>query len=137
MATTIDLSTREKILEALAAKAIDLVRAQKALEDLDKRKLRLEVSDKGCVSLYGVRQFPCSYYVEEWEVILSQAAEIRKFCADNAVLCKERSDENKVVKAIAKQELGITAKVEKPKTMEEKVAAAKAELEAQRRKRGS
>jgi hypothetical protein len=39
------------------------------------------VSEKGGVSLYGIRRFPVTFYVEEWERILGMADEIRSFIA--------------------------------------------------------
>jgi len=48
------------------------------------RELRLQVSQKGGVSLYGIRRFPITFYADEWERILGQADEIRAFLAAHA-----------------------------------------------------
>jgi hypothetical protein len=37
------------------------------------------VSEKGGASLYGIRRFPITFYVEEWNRILDMAPEIRSF----------------------------------------------------------
>ncbi|HXV37459.1 MAG TPA: hypothetical protein VEC18_09935 [Myxococcota bacterium] len=48
------------------------------------RERRLQVSQKGGVSLYGVRRFPITFYADEWETILGMADEIRDFVARNS-----------------------------------------------------
>ena len=45
--------------------------------------LRLQVSQKGAVSLYGIRRFPITFYADEWETLLGMADEIRDFIRDN------------------------------------------------------
>ncbi len=49
-----------------------------------KKAIRLQVSQKGGVSLYGIRRFPITFYVEEWEKILGMSEEIREFMASHA-----------------------------------------------------
>ncbi len=43
------------------------------------RELRLQVSQKGAVSLYGIRRFPITFYADEWDTMLGMADEIRTF----------------------------------------------------------
>jgi hypothetical protein len=43
------------------------------------RAVYLKVSEKGGASLYGIRRFPITFYVEEWNRILDMAPEIRSF----------------------------------------------------------
>ena len=31
------------------------------------REMRLQVSQKGAVSLYGIRRFPITFYADEWD----------------------------------------------------------------------
>jgi hypothetical protein len=46
--------------------------------------LSAKVSEKGAVSVYGVRQrFPITYYADEWEVILNAGPKIRAFIKAN------------------------------------------------------
>jgi hypothetical protein len=46
--------------------------------------LRLKVSEKGAVSLYGISaRFPATYYAGQWERIIAFAPQITKFIADN------------------------------------------------------
>jgi hypothetical protein len=63
---------------------IERLRAENvALKERGSKNLRLQVSAKGGVSLYGVRRFPVTFYLEEWEKILGMANEIRTFIGDN------------------------------------------------------
>lgn len=43
------------------------------------RAVYLKVSEKGGASLYGIRRFPITFYVEEWKRILDMEPEIRSF----------------------------------------------------------
>lgn len=66
-------------------KELERLRAEnEALKSRDRRGLRLQVSEKGGVSLYGVRRFPVTFYKEEWERILGMAEEIRAFMQEHA-----------------------------------------------------
>ena len=47
------------------------------------RAVYLKVSQKGGASLYGIRRFPVTFYLEEWNRILDMADTIRKFLTDN------------------------------------------------------
>ncbi len=62
---------------------------EQLLEEIERLKasqrstLRLKVSEKGAVSLYGLGRFPISCYAQQWERILDMADEIRAFIAAN------------------------------------------------------
>ncbi len=43
------------------------------------RAVYLKVSQKGGASLYGIRRFPITFYLEEWLRILDMEREIRAF----------------------------------------------------------
>ena len=43
----------------------------------------LKVSAKGGVSLYGIRRFPITFYLEEWNRILEMSEEIRTFLREH------------------------------------------------------
>jgi hypothetical protein len=62
-----------------------------ALKAKERRGVRLQVSEKGGVSLYGMRRFPVTFYREEWERILDMADEIRAFIRENAAKLKTKS----------------------------------------------
>lgn len=61
------------------------------LKARDRRGMRLQVSEKGGVSLYGLRRFPVTFYKEEWERILGMAEEIRAFMQEHASELKTKS----------------------------------------------
>ena len=55
-------------------------------QQVDERKpgqLRLKVSEKGGLSIYGLGRFPVTLYKEQWMRLLDQADEIRQFLKDN------------------------------------------------------
>jgi hypothetical protein len=71
---------------------VERLRAENAaLKERSSTNLRLQVSAKGGVSLYGVRRFPVTFYVEEWERILGMADEIRSFLRDNEGALKRKN----------------------------------------------
>ncbi len=45
--------------------------------------VRLKVSEKGAVSVYGMGRFPVTLYKEQWLRLLGMADEIRAFIAAN------------------------------------------------------
>lgn len=70
---------------------IERLRAEnEALKSRSARDLRLQVSEKGGVSLYGIRRFPVTFYRDEWVRILDMADEIRAFLRENEAQLKKR-----------------------------------------------
>ena len=63
-----------------------------ALKASQQKGLRLQVSAKGGVSLYGIRRFPVTFYLEEWELILGMADDIKSFMAENRAGLKRKGD---------------------------------------------
>ena len=62
--------------------AQELARLRKENEELKEKaakKTGLKVSQKGAVSLYGMRRFPITFYKSEWLEILNKADEIKAF----------------------------------------------------------
>jgi hypothetical protein len=45
--------------------------------------IRMKVSEKGAVSVYGMGRFPVTLYKEQWIRLLDMADEIRAFIAAN------------------------------------------------------
>jgi len=55
-------------------------------EQAEERKpgqLRLKVSEKGGLSVYGLGRFPVTLYKEQWTKLLDNVEEIKKFLQDN------------------------------------------------------
>lgn len=47
-------------------------------------KLRLKVSDKGALSVYGLGRFPVTLYRGQWERLAEAMPQIMQFIADNS-----------------------------------------------------
>ena len=54
--------------------------------------LRLKVSEKGAVSVYGMGKFPVTLYKEQWLRLLDIGDEIRAFIAANDAQLKSKQD---------------------------------------------
>ena len=54
--------------------------------------LRLKVSEKGAVSVYGLGRFPVTLYKEQWTKLLSMAEEIRAFIKENDARLKAKPE---------------------------------------------
>jgi hypothetical protein len=52
--------------------------------------LRLKVSEKGALSVYGMGRFPVTLYKEQWLKLLGMADEIRAFIAANDAQLKAK-----------------------------------------------
>ncbi|HET9685683.1 MAG TPA: hypothetical protein VFP79_00750 [Pseudolabrys sp.] len=52
--------------------------------------MRLKVSDKGGVSVYGLGRFPVTLYKEQWLRLLDMADQIRAFIVDNDAELKSK-----------------------------------------------
>jgi len=54
-------------------------------EQVDRKpgQLRLKVSEKGGLSIYGLGRFPVTLYKEQWGRLLDHVEEIKTFLKDN------------------------------------------------------
>jgi hypothetical protein len=52
--------------------------------------VRMKVSEKGAVTVYGMGRFPVTLYKEQWLKLLDMSAEIREFIAANATRLKTK-----------------------------------------------
>ena len=63
---------------------LDRLRSENAaLKKGASSNIRMKVSEKGAVSVYGMGRFPITLYKEQWLKLLDMAAEIRAFIAAN------------------------------------------------------
>ena len=72
--------------ETTEQKLARLEAENKALKDQVERKpglLRLKVSEKGGLSVYGLGRFPVTLYKEQWSRLLDHAEEIKSFLKEN------------------------------------------------------
>ena len=52
--------------------------------------IRLQVSEKGAVSVYGLRRSPVTLYKEQWLKLLDRSSDIRAFIAANKAQLKAK-----------------------------------------------
>lgn len=80
--------------ETAEQKLARLEAENKALrEQVEQRKpgqLRLKVSEKGGLSVYGLGRFPVTLYKEQWIRLLDHADEIKSFLKENDPLLKAK-----------------------------------------------
>ena len=73
--------------ESSEEKLARLEAENKALKDqIEQRKpgqLRLKISEKGGLSVYGLGRFPVTLYKEQWKRLLEHAEEIKSFLEQN------------------------------------------------------
>ncbi len=72
-------------VERLRAKVAEIDRKKKA-------RIQLKVSQKGALSLYGLRRFPVTLYADEWEEVLERSDEIRSFIAEHPAELKRKEE---------------------------------------------
>jgi len=76
--------------EDLKAELERLRRENAALKRNASSGIRLKVSEKGAVSVYGMGRFPVTLYKEQWIKLLDMAAEIRAFISANEAQLKAK-----------------------------------------------
>jgi len=69
--------------EDLKQQIADLKAQLESKKAAEKKSVYLKVSQKGAVSLYGIRRFPITFYLEEWNRILGMEGEIRAFLTEH------------------------------------------------------
>ena len=52
--------------------------------------VRMKVSEKGALSIYGMGRFPVTLYKEQWLKLLDMASDIRAFIAANEAQLKTK-----------------------------------------------
>jgi hypothetical protein len=67
-----------------------LRRESEALKKGPSDGIRMKVSEKGGVSVYGMGRFPVTLYKEQWLKLLDMSDEIRAFIAENEARLKAK-----------------------------------------------
>jgi hypothetical protein len=67
--------------------------AEKIESSTESPNLALKVSQKGAVSLYGLRRLPITFYGEEWEVLFANADRIKAFLEENREKLSSKNSE--------------------------------------------
>jgi hypothetical protein len=61
-----------------------------ALKKRGSSPVRMKVSEKGALSVYGMGRFPVTLYKEQWLKLLEMSSEIRAFMAENEAQLKAK-----------------------------------------------
>ncbi len=61
-----------------------------ALKKRGSSPVRMKVSEKGAVSVYGMGRFPVTLYKEQWLKLLDMSSEIRAFISENEAQLKAK-----------------------------------------------
>ena len=71
---------------------LERLRAEnEALKRTSAKGLKLKISEKGGVSVYGLGRFPVTLYKEQWTKLLDMADELRAFIKDNEPKLKSKT----------------------------------------------
>ena len=76
--------------EELKAELDRLRKENEALKRGTSSGIRMKVSEKGAVSIYGMGRFPVTLYKEQWLKLLDMSDEIRAFIAANDTQLKTK-----------------------------------------------
>jgi len=76
--------------EDLKAELERLRKENAALKKGASSNVRMKVSEKGALSVYGMGRFPVTLYKEQWLKLLDMADDIRAFIAANHSALKEK-----------------------------------------------
>ena len=76
--------------EKMARLEVENARLREQAEQRKPGQLRLKVSEKGGLSVYGLGRFPVTLYKEQWLKLLGYADEIRSFLQENDAQLKAK-----------------------------------------------
>jgi hypothetical protein len=78
--------------EEMKAELERLRKENEALKKGASSSVRMKVSEKGAVSIYGMGRFPVTLYKEQWQKLLDMSDEIRAFIAANEGKLKAKDE---------------------------------------------
>jgi hypothetical protein len=84
-------SEKEMSDEELKAELERLRQENAALKKGAAAGIRMKVSEKGAVSIYGMGRFPVTLYKEQWLKLLDMSDDIRAFIAANEAQLKTKN----------------------------------------------
>lgn len=93
--------TREELQAEIAR--LEAINAD--LRKQEQAEFRMQVSEKGAISIYGMGRFPVTLYKEQWEKVLSHASEIIQFGNSNEKILTANQAKSKLAAAVEKAAL--------------------------------
>jgi hypothetical protein len=69
--------------KSLEQQLAELRAENEALKQSKSANLRLKVSEKGALSVYGLGRFPVTLYKEQWQRLLTKVSDIQAFIKAN------------------------------------------------------
>ena len=102
----------------------------KALKQTVKNQVRMKVSAKGGISIYGLQRMPVTLYAGQWERIIDmcKSGDLGTFIHDNEAILTRKEAKVEAAPVVAKSKK--VAKAKKVKTSEGPTAADLAAIEA-------
>jgi hypothetical protein len=85
-------TTRPKMSDENLNDEIERLRKENEALKKGASGIRMKVSEKGAVSVYGMGRFPVTLYKEQWLRLLDMSAEIRAFIAANEAQLKRKDE---------------------------------------------
>jgi hypothetical protein len=73
-----------------------------ALKNWASSNVRMKVSEKGAVSVYGLGRFPVTLYKEQWRKLLDMSDQIRAFMGGSIIAGSPRDFGNYIVSEVEK-----------------------------------
>ncbi len=105
----------------------------KALKQTVKNQVRMKVSAKGGISIYGLQRMPVTLYAGQWERIIDmcKSGDLGSFIMDNEAILTRKEPKQEAAPVVAKsKKVAKVAKDKKIKTSEGPTAADLAAIEA-------
>ena len=94
-------ATPEQMIQAFTDAQARASEAEAVAEKAKKAqtKLTCKVSEKGCISVYGLGRWPVSLYASQWDRLIDFNQNITEFAQDNEAELTKRADASKAAKA--------------------------------------
>jgi hypothetical protein len=89
---SIDRQTRKRHVRGRRKSELERLRNENAaLKKGSPTGIRMKVSEKGALSVYGMGRFPVTLYKEQWLKLFSMSDDIRAFIAANEAQLKTKA----------------------------------------------